>query len=226
MVWNQRNPQRGHLERLHNLFRNYCGRTVPTGNCRPGCGRSGDVQHRRGYRVNLHHYLAIGLLSVTNPAFANDDPTVNNNSNPVAAATGNVVNQNVNMQNSGAPSRQFFNANNSCNGATAQITPFYMGNDTIPYESEGYVRTNNYGMQISFSVPLDGSMVELCKQVARRHEQKLRLDQALVRALKCAELQTKGFTFRPGSQYEILCNDIVPIVAVSGLPTVQIPETN
>ena len=101
-----------------------------------------------------------------------------------------------------------------------------MGNDTIPYESEGYVRTNNYGMQISFSVPLDGSMVELCKQVARRHEQKLRLDQALVRALKCAELQTKGFTFRPGSQYEILCNDIVPIVAVSGVPTVQIPETN
>ena len=101
-----------------------------------------------------------------------------------------------------------------------------MGNDTIPYESEGYVRTNNYGMQISFSVPLDGSMVELCKQVARRHEQKLRLDQALVRALKCAELQAKGFTFRPGSQYEILCNDIVPIVAVSGLPAVQIPKTN
>ena len=101
-----------------------------------------------------------------------------------------------------------------------------MGNDTIPYESDGYVRTNNFGMQISFSVPLDGSMVELCKQVARRHEQKLRLDQALVRALKCAELQQKGFTFRPGSKYEILCNDIVPIVAVSGVSAVQISENN
>lgn len=101
-----------------------------------------------------------------------------------------------------------------------------MGNDTIPFESEGYTRTNNFGLQISLSVPLDGSMVELCKQVARRHEQKLRLDQALVRALKCAELQKKGFTFRPGSKYEILCNDIVPIVAVSGVPAVQIPETN
>ena len=102
MVWNQCHPKRGYFERLHNLFRNHCGRTVPTGNCRSRCGSSGDVQHRRGYRINLHHYLAIGLLSVTNPAFANtDDPTVHNNSNPVAAATGNVVNQNVNMQNSG-----------------------------------------------------------------------------------------------------------------------------
>ena len=101
-----------------------------------------------------------------------------------------------------------------------------MGNDTIPYESDGYVRTNNFGMQVSLSVPLDGSMVELCKQIARRQEQKLRLDYELVRALKCAELQMKGFTFRPGSNYEILCNDIVPIAALSGVPTVQIPETN
>lgn len=101
-----------------------------------------------------------------------------------------------------------------------------MGNDTIPYEAQGYTRTNNFGMQISFSIPLDGSMVELCKQIARRHEQKLRLDQALVRALKCAELQTQGFTFRPGSKYEILCNDIVPIAALSSLPAIQIPETN
>ena len=101
-----------------------------------------------------------------------------------------------------------------------------MGNDTIPFEDEGYVRTNNFGMQVSLSVPLDGSMVELCKQIARRQEQKLRLDYELVRALKCAELQKKGFTFRPGSNYEILCNDIVPIVAVSGVPVVQIPKNN
>ena len=148
MVWNQCYPKRGYFERLHNLFRNQRGRAVSTGDCRTRCGSSGDVQHRRGHRINLHHYLAVCLLSVT-PAIAADDPTVYNDSNPVAAATGNVINQNVNMQNSGAPSRQFFAANNSCNGATAQISPFYMGNDTIPYEREGYTRTNNFGMQKS-----------------------------------------------------------------------------
>ena len=44
----------------------------------------------------------IGLLSI-NPAFANEDPKVQNTSNPVAAATGNVTNQAVQFQNS-APS--------------------------------------------------------------------------------------------------------------------------
>ena len=89
-----------------------------------------------------------------------------------------------------------------------------MGNDTIPFEDEGYVRTNNFGMQISFSVPLDGSMVELCKQVARRHEQKLRLDYELVRALKCTEILKTGFMFRPGSRVDFLCSDLVPIVSI------------
>ena len=118
------------------------------------------------------------------------------------------------MQNSGAPSRQFFAANNSCNGATAQISPFYMGNDTIPYETDGYVRTNNFGMQVSFSVPLDGSMVELCKSIARKQEQKLRLDYELVRALKCTEILKTGFMFRPGSRVDFLCSDLVPIVSI------------
>ena len=40
---------------------------------------------------------SLSPLSVT-PAFAEQTPEVNNSSNPVAAATGNVVNQNVNMQ--------------------------------------------------------------------------------------------------------------------------------
>ena len=90
-----------------------------------------------------------------------------------------------------------------------------MGNDTIPYENEGYTRTNNWGMQVSFSVPLDGSMTELCKSIARKHEQKMRLDYELVRALKCTEIMKTGFTFRPGSRVEVLCHDIVPIVSLT-----------
>lgn len=95
-----------------------------------------------------------------------------------------------------------------------QFSPFYMGNDTVPYESNGYVKSNNWGAQVNFSVPLDGSMVELCKSIARKHEQKLRLDYELVRALKCTEIMRKGFTFRPGSRVEVLCHDVVPIVSL------------
>ncbi len=215
MERNERNPQRGYFERLHNLFRNHSGRTVPTGDCRAGCGSRGDVQHRRGYRINLHHYLAVGLLSVS-PAFAApEDPTVQNSSNPVAAATGNVTNQAVQFQNNGAPSRQYFANNVSCNGATMQFSPFYMGNDTIPNETSGYVRSNNYGAQLNFSVPLDGGMIELCKSIAKKHEQKLRLDYELVRALKCTEIMKAGFMFRPGSRVEVLCHDVVPIVVIN-----------
>lgn len=93
------------------------------------------------------------------------------------------------------------------------FSPFYMGNDTIP-DDDGYVRSNNYGMQMSFMIPLDGSMTELCKQVAKRHEQKMRLDYEMIRALKCTEIMKAGFTFRPGSRVEVLCHDIIPIVSV------------
>ena len=180
----------------------------------PISGSCRDNRHHRNNRPKFHYYLALYILAVT-PAFAQEDPKVQNTSNPVAAATGNVTNQNVNIQNSGAPSRQYFAANSNCNGATAQLTPFYMGNDSIPYQSDGYVRNNNYGLQISVSVPLDGSMVELCKSIARKHEQKMRLDYELVRALKCTEIMKTGFTFRPGSRVEVLCHDIVPIVSIT-----------
>ena len=90
-----------------------------------------------------------------------------------------------------------------------------MGNDTIPYEHSGYVRSNNFGVQLNFSVPLDGGMIETCKAIARKHEQKMRLDYELVRALKCTEIMKAGFTFRPGSRVEVLCHDVVPIVSLN-----------
>ena len=154
-------------------------------------------------------------LSSRNNSCIHERSKVQNTSNPVAAATGNVTNQAVQFQNNGAPSRQIFGANNSCNGATMTFSPFYMGNDTIPYEADGYVRSNNYGMQMSFMIPLDGSMIEQCKQIARRHEQTMRLQYELTRALKCTEIMKAGFTFRPGSRVEVICHDIVPIVSIT-----------
>ena len=95
-----------------------------------------------------------------------------------------------------------------------QFSPFYMGNDTVPSDSDGYVRSNNFGVQLNFSVPLDGGMIETCKAIARKHEAKMRLDYELVRAIKCTEIMKAGFTFRPGSRVEVLCHDIVPIVSL------------
>ena len=179
----------------------------------PRCRSRRDNRHHRNHRFHLYYYLALYLLAVT-PAYA-EDPKVQNTSSPVAAATGNVTNQAVQFQNNGAPSRQYFGANSSCNGATMTFSPFYMGNDTIPYESDGYVRSNNYGAQLNFSVPLDGGMIEQGKQIARRHEQTMRLQYELTRALKCTEIMKAGFTFRPGSRVEVICHDIVPIVSLT-----------
>ena len=214
MVWNKRSPKRGHCRFRYNIFSPHCWRSIPTGNCNPGSRKNRRQPGHRNYPTGYKYYLLIGLLAVA-PAFANEDPKVQNTSNPVAAATGNVTNQAVQFQNNGAPSRQYFATSNSCNGTTMQFSPFYMGNDTIPYESSGYVRSNNFGLQLNFSVPLDGGMVETCKAIARKHEQKMRLDYELVRALKCTEIMRKGFTFRPGSRVEVLCHDIVPIVSLN-----------
>lgn len=89
-------------------------------------------------------------------------------------------------------------------------SPFYTGGDV---HTDHYQRTGNFGMSVNFSVPLDGGMVEQCKAIAKRYEQKMRLDYELVRALKCGELMQKGMMFRPGSRFEALCNDIIPISA-------------
>ena len=40
----------------------------------------------------------------------------------------------------------------------------------------------------------------------------MRLDYELVRVLKCAELQQKGFMLAEGTRVFDMCNDVVPIV--------------
>ena len=157
----------------------------------------------------LHYKLLVCLLTVGSPVFAEGD--TNNSSNPVAAATGNVTNQAVQFQNNGAPSRQSFGSNVSCNGSTMTFSPFYMGNDTEPQTEDGYVISENWGFQLNFSVPLNRDLTKQCERMAESKIQKDRLDYELVRALKCAELQRKGFTLRPGSRVEHLCSDVIPI---------------
>ena len=95
-----------------------------------------------------------------------------------------------------------------------------MGNHTKPWDidEEGmrpssYTMAENWGFQVNFMVPLDKRGLERCRSMAARQEEKMRLDYELVRALKCAELQTKGFMIHPKSEFSPLCADIVPIAS-------------
>jgi len=62
-------------------------------------------------------------------------------------------------------------------------------------------------------VPLDKRGLEQCRRIAKRQEDKMQLDYELVRSLKCAELQQKGFMLRPGSRVAHMCNDVIPIAS-------------
>jgi len=91
-----------------------------------------------------------------------------------------------------------------------------MGNHTVPYDDEmsqrSYTVAENWGGQINFMFPLDITGIRQCKRIAKRQEEKLRLDYELVRVLKCAELQRKGFMLTENSRVYSMCNDVVPIV--------------
>jgi hypothetical protein len=208
MVWHKRNP----IDRLNDLYRNYSRRplSVRIGRAFSRCDRR--HHNYRGYWHYVYYYVLVYLLAIT-PAYA-EEPRVQNTSNPVAAATGNVTNQAVQFQNNGAPSRQYFAGSNSCNGPTMTLSPFMMGNETRPVDPEGLVKNSNWGAQVNFMIPLDSGMIEQCKAIAKRHEEKMRLNYELIRAQKCTEIMAKGFTFRPGSRVEHLCSDIVPIVSI------------
>ena len=171
---------------------------------------------RKRNRNYLYYGLIISILTIGGPAYASEGET-NNTSNPVAAATGNVTNQAVQFQNNGAPSRQVLGPNISCNGATMTFSPFYMGNHTTPFDDhmkqQSYTVAENWGGQINFMVPLDGSIVERCKAIGARQQAKMELDYELVRVLKCGELQQKGFMIRPGTRVYHMCSDVIPISA-------------
>jgi len=218
MVWGQYNPfisklwrhsrQRFDIHHAHSWFR----LLIRSSNT---SSESGDRinRDRKNYRNGLYYCLLVSLLSVA-PVKAEGD--TNNTSNPVAAATGNVTNQAVQFQNNGAPSRQHYGGGVSCNGATMTFSPFYMGNHTVPFDDEmsqrSYTIAENWGGQINFMFPLDVSGLRQCRRIAKRQEEKLRLDYELVRVLKCAELQRKGFMITEKSRVYSMCNDVVPIV--------------
>ena len=169
--------------------------------------------NRKRNRNRQYYFILLYLLSIGTPVLAEGD--TNNSSNPVAAATGNVTNQAVQFQNNGAQSRQYYGPNISCNGSTMTFQPFYMGNHTKPLDEfmqpTSYTLAENWGFQINFMVPLDKSGYKQCKEMAKIQYDTMKLQHELTRAGKCADLQRKGFTYRPNTTMAKVSQDIVPI---------------
>ena len=218
LVWKQCRAFCRYYSSRYNIFRQRRNSTLDNGNNNKSCRISRANRYNNRLDYKYYYYILIGLLTIS-PVLA-EEPEVNNTSNPVAAATGNVTNQAVQFQNNGAASRQNYGSGIACNGSTMTFSPFYMGNHVNPYSEKedvpglhpsSYQLNENWGFQINFMVPLDKRSLEQCRRIAARQEEKMRLDHELVRALKCAELQQKGFTLRPGSRVEHMCSDVVPI---------------
>ena len=206
MVRQQRNAISRYIRYWYNLLSNRHISTMDTRDNNQSSWFSRAVGYHNNLHNKLYYYIALCILTVT-PTYAE----TNNTSNPVAAATGNVTNQAVQFQNNGASSRQNYGPNIACNGSTMTFSPFYMGNDTEPVDPDGYVISENWGFQVNFMVPLDREGLRQCRRIAKRQEEKMQLDFELVRALKCAELQQRGFAIRPKTRVAHLCQDIVPI---------------
>ena len=233
LVWKQCRTFFKHYSSRYNIFRQRRNKTLVNGNSDKSCWSS--RTDRRNYRLDYkyYYYILVSLLTIS-PVLATE-PEVNNTSNPVAAATGNVTNQAVQFQNNGTSSRQNYGSGIACNGSTMTFSPFYMGNHINPYsEKEGldglhpssYQLNENWGFQVNFMVPLDKRGLEQCRRIAARQEEKMRLDHELVRALKCAELQQKGFTLRPGTRVAHMCSDVVPIQSLLPKTNVNNTKTN
>ena len=99
-------------------------------------------------------------------------------------------------------------------------------NEDLGMNPSSYTLSENWGFQVNFMIPLDKRGLEQCREMAARQEEKMRLDYELVRALKCAELQQKGFTIRPGTRVYGMCSDIVPIQSLLPKEDVSTTETN
>ena len=70
---------------------------------------------------------------------------------------------------------------------------------------------------MTFMIPLNGRTVDICKNIAKQQLEKQRLDYELVRINNCTKIQQRGFTLRPGSRFEAICNDVIPITALPNI---------
>ena len=149
-------------------------------------------------------------------SYAQQAPSNTNIAGPSASATGNVTNQAVQVLQ-GPFAVNTYGGGVSCQGATLNLQTFgynSLSNNTDPttYQQNSI----NSGVSLGFSIPLDGSLQELCKERVRTEitrqdaeAAKARLDFELVRLLKCGEAKKAGIDFHPNSPYAKVCADVI-----------------
>ena len=150
-------------------------------------------------------------------AFADStQPSNTNIAGPQASATGNVTNQAVQVLQ-GPFAVNTYGAGVSCQGPTLNLQTFGYNNLNLSKDPETYQTGSiNAGVSAGISIPLDGSLQELCKsrvrtEISRQQAEadKARLDFELVRLLKCGEAKKSGIDFHPDSPYAKICADII-----------------
>ncbi len=147
---------------------------------------------------------------------ANGDTSVT--AQPTAAITGSVANQAVQI-NQGSLSTQSYASGHYCNSSVVSIAPYVLRSESMAGDS--FSASNSFGGQVSLSIPLDGSSVELCKELARRRIDKERIDYELVRIKECVSIFERGFMILPSSPFYPLCADVVPIPSVASAASPQ-----
>lgn len=207
-VCNECDTQRRHQRAWHNIQCHNSRKPIQPGSGEPQCRPRGADRHYTHHQYHRNYAIAFCVLTVSlfAPVRATENPGTTAIANPVASSTGSVSNQAVQI-NQGSYSQQSFGGGHVCSSPTLVFTPFYLGSQTPDSQ------TANYGLQLSFSVPLDQEMAQLCKQLAKRKLEKERLDYEMVRVKNCAEVLKSGFIFAPGSPFSVICGDVVPISA-------------
>jgi len=149
-------------------------------------------------------------------AYAQQAPSNTNIAGPSASATGNVTNQAVQVLQ-GPFAVNTYGGGVSCQGPTLNLQTFGYSSLSGSTDPTSYQQNSlNTGISAGISIPIDGSLQELCKQrvrteIARQDAEaaKARLDFELVRLLKCGEAKKGGIDFHPTSPYAKICADII-----------------
>ena len=167
-------------------------------------------------RIGNKFYISLYTIIFCGTAFAQQAPSNTNIAGPSASATGNVTNQAVQVLQ-GPFAVNTYGGGVSCQGSTLNLQTFGYQNLNMSKDPQTYQTGSfNGGLSLGFSIPLDGSLQELCKtrvrtEITRQQAEadKARLDFELVRLLKCGEAKKAGIDFHPNSPYAKVCADIV-----------------
>jgi hypothetical protein len=183
--------------------------------------------------ARVFYKLALCIYAITIGVAKAEQQPVTNIAGPSASSTGSVTNQAVQVLN-GPYMTNTFGAGVSCQGMSLNVTPFGYSTLNGSSEPKSFQSHNiNSGVAATLTIPLSGSLQELCKaraqaEINRQQAEtaKAKLDFELVRLLKCGEAKKAGIFFHPESPYAAICADIVLGTPIErNAPTISSPAS-